>query len=73
MIKVILPILSSKVDLSEDYNKVYDLLRNQSLASSAIIKATGFGKNKTVLILNELVEKGYVKMIGNGRGTRYTV
>lgn len=73
MIKVILPILSSKVDLSEDYNKVYELLRNQSLASSAIIKATGFGKNKTVLILNELVEKGYVKKTGNGRGTRYTV
>lgn len=73
MIKVILPVLSSEVDLPEDYNKVYELLRNQSLASSAIIKATGFGKNKIVMILNELVEKGYVKKSGNGRGTKYSV
>lgn len=73
MIKVILPILSNKVDLSEDHNKVYRLLRNQNLASSAIIKATGFGKNKTVMILNELVEKGYIKKNGNGRGTKYSI
>ena len=73
MIKVILPVLSSKVDLSEDYNKVYELLKNQSLASSGVVKATGFGKNKTVMILNELVEKGFVKKNGNGRGTKYSV
>lgn len=73
MIKVVLPILSNKVDLSEDYNKVYELLKNQNQASSTIVKATGFGKNKTVMILNDLVEKGYIKKTGNGRGTKYSI
>lgn len=72
MIKVILPAFSNKVNLSEDYTKVYEMLKKQSLASSAIISSTGFGKNKTVMILNELVEKGYIKKTGNGRGTKYS-
>ncbi|MDO4466516.1 MAG: ATP-binding protein [Bacillota bacterium] len=73
MIKVVLPVLSTSIDLSTDYNKIYKLLRNQSLASSEIIKATGFGKNKTVSILNDLVEKGFIEKIGNGRGTKYRI
>lgn len=73
MIKIVLPALGGQIDLPEDYNRVYELLKNQSLPSSAIIKATGFGKNKVVLILNELVGKGYVRKTGNGRGTRYSV
>lgn len=56
-----------------DNGNEYELLKIQSLASSAIIKSTGFGKNKSVLILNDLVEKGYIKKTGNGRGTKYRV
>lgn len=72
-IKVILPIISKSLDLSVDVKKVYDLLVKHNLGSGAIVKATGFGKNKVVQILNELIERGYVKKEGNGRGTTYRI
>lgn len=30
-----------------------------------------FGKNKTLKLLGQLTEKGYITKFGNGRGTRY--
>lgn len=72
-ISIILPIISKEIELSEDSRKVYNLLVKKNMASGALVKATGFGKNKVVQILNELVEKGYVKKSGTGRGTTYNV
>ena len=59
-------------DLSADENKVFSLLKGKLLSSSAVADATGFGKSKTVLILNKLVNAGYIRILGNGRGTKYT-
>ena len=73
LISVILPIITQKLNMNPDYNKVYSLLKNQKLSSSAIVKATGFGKNKVVDILNELIEKGYIKKEGKGRATKYRI
>ena len=70
-IRIMLPVYAVG-GLSKDENTVYQLLRNKSLASSSIIELTGFGKTKTVEILNKLVNAGYVKAIGNGRGKKYT-
>ena len=42
------------------------------MPSSMIAEATGFGKSKTVGILNKLVKAGYVQVSGTGRGTKYT-
>ena len=70
-IRIMLPVYAVG-GLSKDENTVYQLLRNKSLASSSIIESTGFGKTKTVEILNKLVNAGYVKAIGNGRGKKYT-
>jgi len=72
-IRVTLPIISKEIELSEDSRKVYNLLVKKDMASGAIVKSTGFGKNKVVQILNELVEKGYAKKSGTGRGTTYSV
>lgn len=73
IIRVTLPVISEEVNLPADHKKLYELLRHQSLPSSSLVRETGFGKNKTVGILNDLVEKGYVKKTGNGRGTRYKI
>lgn len=72
-IGITLPLLSDETELSPDCRLVYDMLKNHSMASSDVIKNTGFGKNKTVSILNRLTENGYIKKTGNGRGTKYTV
>ena len=72
MIRVILPVIAEVPDLEPDYAKVYAMLRNQSLSSGAVTKATGFGKNKTVSILNKLVQQGYIRKDGIGRGITYT-
>jgi ATP-dependent DNA helicase RecG len=66
-----LPVLQEKSDLLPDEQKVFALLKNRELPSSAIVEATGFGKSKTVTILNKLVNKGYIMVSGTGRGTKY--
>ena len=72
-IRVTLPVVSNDLKLTEDSSKIYELLKKQSMASGTIVKSTGFGKNKVVTILNELVDKGYVRKIGAGKGTKYSV
>ena len=72
-ISMILPVLQAKSDLLPDEQKVYLLLKNREMPSSAIVEATGFGKSKTVTILNKLVKDGYIIVSGTGRGTKYKV
>ena len=71
-IKISLPVLQSNSELTPDEYKVFSLLKGKLLSSSAVADAAGFGKSKTVLILNKLVNAGYVHVLGNGRGTKYT-
>ncbi len=68
---IVLPVFQEKSDLLPDEQKVFALLKNRELPSSAIVEATGFGKSKTVTILNKLVNKGYIMVSGTGRGTKY--
>ena len=68
---IILPVLQEKSDLSPDEQKVYQLLKNREMPSSAVVEATGFGKSKAVAILNRLVQNGYIIVVGTGRGTKY--
>ena len=68
---IILPVLQEKSDLSPDEQKVYQLLKNMEMHSSAVVEATGFGKSKAVTILNRLVQNGYITVVGTGRGTKY--
>ena len=68
---IVLPVLQEKSDLLPDEQKIFALLKNREMASSAIAEATGFGKSKTVMILNKLVHEGYVTVSGTGRGTKY--
>ncbi len=71
-IRIILPLISLKNNLSKDENTVYQLVRGRTVSSSFITAEAGFGKNKTVEILKKLSAEGYIRTTGNGRGTRYT-
>ena len=71
-IKIILPVIVHNNSLKSDEETVYNLLQGRVVSSSGIIGMTGFGKTKTVKILNSLAERGYIRVIGSGRGTKYT-
>lgn len=72
VISVVLPALRSTFEVTTDEAKIVDCLQNGAqLASSEISQITGFGKAKTIRILNGLIKKEYVKSLGNGRGTKY--
>ena len=72
-IEVKLPLILGVENLSQDETRVYKALENKSLASSAIVDETGFGKNKVLNLLNDLMGKGYVIKNGKGRGTKYSL
>ena len=72
-LRITLPVKETGSNLTEDEDRVYQLLTGREMPSSAISEATGFGKNKTVDILKALVEKGYANVAGKGRGTRYSL
>ncbi|MDO4479030.1 MAG: ATP-binding protein [Lachnospiraceae bacterium] len=71
-IRISLPVILQKNDLSDDENKVYEFIKGRTVASSTIVEMTGFGKNKVVKILKKLVEDGYIHTTGSGRGLKYT-
>ncbi len=70
-IKVILPTITA-LDLSEDEDMVYSILSKRTpKATGEITKAVPFGKSKVTTILKKLLEKEYIVVEGNGRGTKY--
>lgn len=72
-IKVTLPVVSQG-NLNEDEKTVYDTLSKITPKSiSEITENVPFGKSKTSIILKVLTEKGYVNVIGRGRGTKYKI
>jgi len=74
VISVILPVISNKYNVTSDEEKVIRVLENGlQLSSSEIAKAVGYTKTKTLRIIDALKEKGYVKVLGNGRGTKYSL
>lgn len=74
VISVILPVLQANYEVTGDEAKIIAVLKNGvQLASSELAKNTGFSKAKTIRLLNSLLEKKYVKCMGNGRGTKYSI
>lgn len=71
-IKVTLPVINSGDNLQGPEKRVYDCLNLTGRSSSEIADLVGYGKNKTLIILAKLEDKGYVSKVGNGRGTKYT-
>ena len=72
-IEVKLPVVSNVYNLSDDEKRVIKALENGSASSSSIVEDAGFGKNKVLNILNDLIDDGYVIKNGSGRGTKYSL
>lgn len=72
VISVVLPIISTKYNVSGDEEKVINILeKGIQLSSSEIAKSLGYTKSKTLRIIERLKEEGYIKISGTGRGTKY--
>ena len=74
IIKVSLPLLSEKMDLSPDELAVYRVLSksiNKPISEIMASPDIEFGKSKVTEILKRLANKKFVDIEGNGRGTKY--
>ncbi len=71
-VSIVLPIMQKHTSLENDERTVFLAVEGKIVSSSEIAEITGFGKTKVVSLLNRLRDSGYVKVIGSGRGTKYT-
>lgn len=73
-ILVILPVIKTGNKLTGAEKIVVDLLRNQQVMTRAEIEAAvKLGKDKTIRILNSLLERNIIGRKGAGRGTKYII
>ena len=71
-IVVALPVVGA-VRLGADEQLVLNALpKGPALTRSQLAEATGMSKDKTVRLLNSLIDKGLVERLGSARSTRYT-
>ncbi len=71
-ISVVLPLLKTTLnDLDEDEAKVLDILKGKNLTRVQIEQMTKYSKDKSIRVLNKLIEKNIITKTGQGRGTRY--
>lgn len=52
-------------------NENYKIRPKTNAKTNVFFFVCFFGKNKTLKLLGQLTEKGYITKFGNGRGTRY--
>lgn len=73
-IQVVLPIFTDMKDLSTEEKMIWKLLREKDeMTRSELAKATGLGKDKTIRVLNGLLDKNVITRKGAGRGIKYRV
>ena len=71
-IKITLPIIKTELFLTTDEKVIMDILeKGNILSSSEILEKVEFKKDKLNRILKNLIQKNYIDVIGNGRGTKY--
>ena len=72
-IVISLPVTTTNLIMTQDESKIYNLLKDGSeLSSGEMSKVLGFSRNKVVRVTGSLVNKRYIRVIGSGRGTRYS-
>lgn len=71
-LRVVLPsVQQGGAGLSSEEKSVYDLLANAALSRSEIAARSGYGRSRVLRILHGLLEQGFIKVRGSGRGTKY--
>ena len=73
-IKIVLPVLETNADLTEDEKVIYKFLSKTMLKPiSEIAPYVLLGKSKTTQLLKAMGKKGVVAIEGKGRGTKYII
>lgn len=73
-ISVTLPILAFEYNVTNDEKEILVILKHKNiLSSSELITLTNFTKSKVIRLLNNLIQKKYIKVIGKGRNTKYQI
>jgi ATP-dependent DNA helicase RecG len=74
-IRIILPVTQmDPIDLSEDENMIYELLKEEvELSRKEIDLKTGFNKSKTLRTLNSLADKNIIRKLGGGTVVTYVL
>ena len=73
-ITVELPTIDSKLSVSKDEQIILDYLNKGLLATSGdIVIGTGLSKDKVLRLMKNLINKGYVKVSGVGKATKYSI
>ena len=71
-IKITLPITKTKLFLTTDERIIMDILEKGNILSSGeILEKVEFKKDKLNRLLKKLIQKNYIDVMGNGRGTKY--
>ncbi|UKI50910.1 MAG: hypothetical protein L6U99_06125 [Clostridium sp.] len=71
---IILPSLNIKPNVTVDEAKIIDYLKKGMQASSNdLAVVTGFSKDKVLKLIKSLQAKGYIKVLGIGKATRYSI
>ena len=73
VIRISLPLLQERCDMSGDQNIIYKQLRVKEMSISELSASTSFSKSKLLYVLKDMIEQGFVDIRGNGRGTKYSV
>jgi ATP-dependent DNA helicase RecG len=71
-IKVTLPVARSAAALSAEEQSLYDMLpANENISMTQILESTSLSRYKVGKLLHQLEDKGYIRIQGGGRNTRY--
>ena len=71
-IKVVLPVIEKVPNLTMEERDVIDVLQKEDILSrKQIEKLTSLGKDKSIRVLNSLIEKRMIEKLGAGRGVKY--
>lgn len=71
-ITIVLPVISYGVDLTDEEKIIVNLLNNNmKLSRNQIESEVKFSKDKTIRVLNALIDKNIILKSGKARGVRY--
>ncbi|MDO4663311.1 MAG: ATP-binding protein [Erysipelotrichaceae bacterium] len=72
-ITVVLPILINTTEVTDDEQIILNFMSIQKLSRTEIGRMTDFNKNKTIRLLNSLINKGLISKSGSGPNTKYSL
>lgn len=73
-VAIVLPSTESARHVTAEQRAILDLFSGgQVLSRAEISSGCGLARDKTIRLINTLLEKGYLKKEGRGRGTKYSV